>query len=313
MAGSTPSPAFLERIRRGEIGGVVLYSENYGPAGPAALIAQLQAAAHQGGNPRLLIAIDQEGGIVKRLPGPPTLAPPQMDVPVIAQAQGRETGLNLAHYGINVDFAPVLDIGRGGFITPRTFGSTAAQVTSRAVAFLHGLLSAGVMPTAKHFPGLGYATTTTDDGAVAVTATRAELIADLAPYRAAIAARVPLIMVSTASYPGLRFDGPAALSATIVNGLLRGSLGYTGVVITDALDSPAITTHLTVPAAAVAALNSGVDMVLAAGTTSGDANQVSTATFSRVLHGVAEGRITRTTLEHAYDRILALKRRLPQP
>jgi beta-N-acetylhexosaminidase len=229
---------------------------------------------------------------------------------VIAQAQGRETGLNLARYGINVDFAPVLDIGRGGFITPRTFGGSTAQVTPRAVAFLRGLLDAGVMPTAKHFPGLGYATTTTDDGAVDVTATRAQLVADLAPYRAAIAAGVPLIMVSTASYRGLGFDRPAAYSPTIVNGLLRGSLGYRGAVITDALDSPAITTHLTVPAAAVAAVNSGVDMVLAAGTTSRDADRVSTATLNGVLSAASSGRITRKTLELAYGRVLALKQHL---
>src|SRR5579871_3195156 len=122
MRGTTPSAAFLSRVRLGRIGGVVLYSDNYGPAGPKQLVATLQAAARAGGQPPLLIAIDQEGGIVRRLPGAPTLAPPQMDTTAIAEAQGLATARNLAGRGINVDLAPVVDVGRGGFITPRSFG-----------------------------------------------------------------------------------------------------------------------------------------------------------------------------------------------
>ena len=136
MQGQAPSPAFRARIRRGEIGGVVLFTDNYGAAGPAALVAQLQRIALGAGQPRLLIAIDQEGGVVRRLPGAPTLKPSQMTNARIATQQGLATAQNLKRNGVGVDLAPVLDVGRGGFITERMFGSTPLQVANR-VARLH--------------------------------------------------------------------------------------------------------------------------------------------------------------------------------
>lgn len=310
MPGRVPTASFLTRVRRGQIGGVVLFQENYGASGPSALVSVLQDAARAGGNPPLLIAIDQEGGIVKRLPGAPTLAPPQMVTPTIANQQGLATAKNLAANGVNVDLAPVFDVARGGFITPRSFGSTPSEVASRGVAFARGLLAGGILPTAKHFPGLGYATTTTDTATVVVQATHEELDADLAPFRAAIRAGVPIVLVSTAIYPRLGDQLPAACSAGVVEGLLRRQLGFQGLVITDALDTPAVTTELTVPDAALAAVKSGADMVLAAGTTSRDANQVSEATYNRLLAAATDGQLSRTTLQLAYQHIIALKQRL---
>ncbi len=310
MPGRTPTPAFLERIRRGEIGGIVLYQENYGPAGPLALVHTLQDAARAGRNPPLLIAIDQEGGIVKRLPGAPSLSPPEMATPIIAQAQGLATARNLAASGINVDLAPVLDIGRGGFITPRTFGSTAAAVSARGVAFARGLLMGRVLPTAKHFPGLGYAPVTTDTASVVVHATKQELTADLAPFRAAITAGIPIVLASTAIYPSLGSRLPAACSTIIMQRLLRDGLDFRGVVITDALDTAAVTNELSVPAAALKALQSGVDMVLVAGTTSQDANKVSETAYTQLLTAAKTGALPIKTLERSYRRIIALKKRL---
>ena len=135
MQGHVPSTDFLARVRRGEIGGVVLYGDNYGPAGPTLLIRKLQGAAAEGGQPKLLIAIDQEGGSVKRLAGPPTIAPSEMTTAAVAQAQGRETARNLRGYGIDVDFAPVLDVGHGGFIAPRSFGEHAGRRGNTRRAF----------------------------------------------------------------------------------------------------------------------------------------------------------------------------------
>ncbi len=313
MPGRVPTASFLARIRRGEIGGVVLYQENYGASGPSALVRVLQGAARAGGNPPLIVAIDQEGGIVKRLPGAPGLAPPQMATPTIARQQGRATARTLAANGVNVDLAPVLDVGRGGFITPRSFGNTPSAVSARGVGFARGLLAGRVMPTAKHFPGLGYANTTTDDGAEVVAATRARLTEDLAPFRSAITAGVPLVLVSTAIYPAFGETVPAACSPTVVRGLLRGQLGFQGVVITDALDTPAVTNRLSVPSAALAAVKSGVDMVLAAGTTSRDANEVSQATYNRLLAAATSGQLSGQTLRSAYRLIIRLKQRLVAP
>src|SRR5512135_1273527 len=110
MRGPVPSAALLARIRRGEVGGVVLFTNTIPSGGPLPLVRQLQAAARAGGQPPLLIAIDQEGGDVKRLPGPPTESPAQMRSAADALAQGRSTGRYLRGLGIGVDLAPVLDV-----------------------------------------------------------------------------------------------------------------------------------------------------------------------------------------------------------
>jgi len=314
MPGRVPTPSFLARIRAGQVGGVVLFGENFGPAGPGALVAELQAAALGGGNPPLLIAIDQEGGIVKRLPGAPTLAPPQMASPGIARTQGTATARNLRRFGINVDLAPVLDVGRGGFITPRTFGTTPRTVAVLGSAVAVGLMAGAVMPTAKHFPGLGYAPTTTDTSRVVVRASRSALSADLVPFRIVIASGVPIVMVATASYPGLGVRVPAALSRTIVTGLLRTTLAFRGVVITDALDTGAVTTYVSPAKAALLAIRAGADMVMAAGTTSRGADATSKAAYVALVRAVETRGLSAGVLAAAYQRILRLKQRFaPHP
>ncbi len=244
MHGETPSAAFLQRVSRGQIGGVVLFTDNFGPDGPKALIGRLQAAAKAGGQPPLLIAVDQEGGTVKRLPGAPSLAPREMLAPKTAEAQGEATARTLKSVGVNVDLAPVLDVGRGGFITPRSFGLRPATVAARGAAFAAGLAQGGILPTAKHFPGLGYAKLTTDAGATTVSASAAQLKADWLPFTRAIAGGIPLVMMSTAIYPALGSKSPAALSPKVVADL-RG-LGFTGAIVTDALDTPAVNTSMTI-------------------------------------------------------------------
>jgi beta-N-acetylhexosaminidase len=137
MEGSAPSASFLARIRRGEIGGVFVFQNNFPAGGLRVLVTTLQNAAREGHQLPLLIATDQEGGGVRRLPGPPLLAPRGMTTGVIAQAQGRLTGTYLRSFGINTDLAPVLDVPEapGAFIAPRSFGTSAAVVSDRGVAF----------------------------------------------------------------------------------------------------------------------------------------------------------------------------------
>ena len=307
MPGRAPSSSFLSRIRHGEIGGIVLYSGNYGPAGPTLLIRNLQRAAAEGGQPRLLIAIDQEGGGVKRLPGPPTVAPREMATAGIAKAQGRETARNLRGYGVDVDLAPVLDVAHGGFITARAFGDDPAVVATRAVAFARGLALGGVAATAKHFPGLGYAQKNTDNARASIGASASKLNADLLPYRRAIAAGIPMVMMSTAAYPKLGIKVPAACSPAAVTGLLRERLGFRGVVLTDTLYSPAVTAYRPTPQAAVAALAAGVDIVLPGGS-SRTADATSEAVYGAIVTAVKTGALSRQTVAAAYARVLALKR-----
>jgi len=308
MHGTVPGKYFLARIRNGQIGGVILYRNNYGPAGPEALIAQLQRAALQAGKPRLLIGIDQEGGIVKRLAGAPTIAPSQMTTAATAQAQGQATARSLRGYGIEVDFAPVLDIGHGGFITSRTFGSTPSLVATRAGAFAQGLSI--VVATGKHFPGLGYASTNTDNTRTLVHATAAQLNADLLPYRRAIRNGLKMVMVSTAAYPSLGVNVPAACSSTVVTKMLRQQLGFHGVVVTDALDTADVGAYWPTPQAAVRAIAAGVDMVLAGGGTGRASSDTSIASYNALVNAVKTGTLSRQTVAAAYARVLALKRTL---
>lgn len=310
MHGTRPSASFLARIRRGEIGGVVLYADNLGPGGPARLTATLQAAARAGGRSPLLIAVDQEGGLVKRLPGAPTLAPPQMRTPAVAEAQGRAAARTLRAAGIGVDLAPVLDVGRGGFVTPRTFGSTPAEVASRGPAFAAGLARGGVLATAKHFPGLGYARLSTDQAVARVTASAAALYADWLPFRRAISAGIPLVMMSTAVYPALGSTWPAALSPDEVHALR--SLGFRGAIVTDALRTPEVARYLPVGEAAVQAVAAGCDLVLAAGVTdsAADSDGASEEAFRALVAAVRSGRLSRDAVAAADAHVAAAVARL---
>ena len=307
MRGAAPSAAFLQRVERGEVGGVVLFSDDLGPGSKGA-VAALQAAARAGGEPPLLIATDQEGGIVKRLPGPPTLAPSQMTTAAVARGQGFATARSLLRAGVDLDLAPVLDIGYGGFITPRTFGSNPAAVATRGVAFADGLAAGGVGATAKHFPGLGRATLNTDDAPVVVRATAAQLRADWLPFRAAVRRGIGAVMVSTAIYPALGSRLPAAFAPGIVADLRR-ELGFRGVIVTDALRTPAVQRLYSTPQAAVNAISAGDDLVLAAGPTDSyaDTDGASSSSFAALVAAVRNGLIPVARVRAAYARVLALK------
>ncbi len=311
MRGPVPSAALLARIKRGQVGGVVLFSNTIPPGGPLPLVRQLQAAARAGGQPPLLIAIDQEGGGVKRLPGPPTEAPSQMRTTSDALAQGRATGRYLRGLGIGVDLAPVLDVpvSHYAFIYSRAFSTDAATVSANSVAFARGLVQGGVAATAKHFPGLGRLGRSTDYGPGRVSASRAALSArDLAPYRAAIAAGVPLVMVGTAVYPA--YDSvPAATSPAIVTGLLRKSLGFQGVTMSDDLATRGVSPWFDAGEATVRAVGAGIDLVYVAGNGGSGGDTVGEQAYGALLKAAKSGRLSRSALQASYDRIVALRRR----
>ena len=159
FAGQHPSRLFLSRVESGQIGGVILFADNLagGLSTAHALVEKLQHAAKQGGNPPLLIMTDQEGGTVRRLPGPPYLAPAAMTSDSTAFDEGQATGRLLRLVGVNVDLAPVADVERvhGSFLGSRSFGDSPILVADRACAFARGLASQRVAYTLKHFPGLG--------------------------------------------------------------------------------------------------------------------------------------------------------------
>jgi beta-N-acetylhexosaminidase len=311
MDGLTPSAGLLARIRRGEIGGVILFGANITtPAALIALTGTLRAAAAAGLQPPLLIAVDQEGGQVKRIPwAPPTLSPPQMSLaggPSIARAQGAATGAALQGLGINVDFAPVADVpgSTASFMYQdgRTFSFSAARTALLADAFASGLASEGVLPTMKHFPGIGLATRNTDSSVVTITASGAALAPGLQPYRTAIAHDIPLIMLSNATYSAYDPVNAAGWSRAIGVTLLRDDLGFTGVTITDSLDGTGAARGLTDRLLALRAAKAGTDMILITGS-----EATSAAVYATLLREAKDGSIPTATLQASYDRIIALK------
>jgi beta-N-acetylhexosaminidase len=306
FAGTAPSAALLARIRRGEVGGVILFGANItSDAGARSLVARLQGAARAGGNPPLLVAVDQEGGPVRRLPdGPPRDAPADIGSAGQAAAEGEATGTFLRALGIDVDLAPVLDSpdSPDNFLGTRAYGADPVRNAALGTAFVTALQRHRVAATAKHFPGLGTAGANTDTSHVWITTRKAGLDRRLAPFAAAVRAGVELVMVSNAGYRAYDPSGlPAVLSRRIVAGLLRGKLGFHGVVISDALGAPGPSSR---PHPNVTAIAAGVDVLLYTSESGAD------GAFDEVLAAVRSGALPLATLRAADARIAALKQRL---
>lgn len=219
-----------------------------------------------------LIAIDQEGGSVARLPEPWTQFP---DVRKMAESDDPEQVLadyartccrELLAAGINMNLAPVLDVcpaKAGYFMERRVLGGDPDEVAHLGALVIATIEKKGVAACAKHFPGLGAARLDPHQTMPTVDRERPMLIGeDLRPFKAAVAAGVAAIMTSHTIYPALDPDWPATLSAKILTGMLRDDLGYNGLVITDDLEMGAIENEMTVAAAALRSFQSGADLML---------------------------------------------------
>ena len=267
--------ALLQAIRDGEAAGVIFFGENITNDDQiAAVVAQLREAQEQSPiSAPLLLMTDQEGGLVRRLPGAPELSAKQVgqsgDPEKAAGEAGAETGQHLASVGMNVNLAPVLGVYResGDFLDQyeRSFSDDAATVSVCGRAFIAAQQSAGVAATAKHFPGLGAASSSQNTDATPVTlpvSLPTLRAVDEAPYSAAIDADVKLIMISWALYTALDADFPAGLSSTIVRGELRERVGYQGVTITDAIEAGSLGEFGDDSQRAVLAAQAGMDLIL---------------------------------------------------
>lgn len=315
FAGSIPPSSFLDQIRSGELGGVILYTENVtgGETATRQLDEQLQRAAKEGGNPPLLMMTDQEGGEVKRLAwAPPKLAAAEMASSTIAQSEGEATGRALRSVGINVNLAPVADVVHvaGSFLGRRSFGSDPTLVAERACGFAAGIASQGVAYTLKHFPGLGRALTSTDVQPTTVNATANLLRSDYLPYVGCGNNPNGLVMVNSAIYPSLTGTStPAVLSPKIYETELPLATSGHPVTISDDLQSPALVNEVT---PGQRAINAGLDILLYATTQEGSRDA-----FQGLLAAAASGSISRTKLEQADQAIQGLKERvagaLPPP
>ena len=256
-----------ERLRRIAPGAVILFDRNLETAEQLSeLVGQLRDALP---DPALL-ALDQEGGRVSRLRpwigATPTAASLARAGGRAAYRFGRATGAALRSLGFNVDFAPVVDLCREDAkngIGDRSFGTDAEQVVGLAGSFLDGLQGEGVAGCLKHFPGLG---DTQVDSHQALPVCKRELdrleSEDLLPYER-LGSRAACVMVAHATYPALDPESrtPASLSATIVDRLLRGHLGFRGLVVSDGMEMGAVAPLDREGSAAVAAIGAGCDLV----------------------------------------------------
>jgi beta-N-acetylhexosaminidase len=274
-SGLTPPRRLFALIRAGEAAGVIFFGRNIESAAQLrAVINALQAAAQSSPvRAPLLMMIDQEGGLVRRLPGAPTLSEKQIgeaaDGEALAAQEGTATGENLQAAGINVDLAPVLDVFRepGNFIDQyqRSYSSDPVTVAELGASFISALQATGVAATAKHFPGLGAATESqdTDDVPVTLDLPLAQIRSvDEFPYTQAISAGVKLVMLSWAIYPALDPRMPAGLSPTIVEGELRGRLAFHGVTITDSIGAGALVPFGSYAQRGLLAAQAGDDLIL---------------------------------------------------
>ncbi|MEO6885868.1 MAG: glycoside hydrolase family 3 N-terminal domain-containing protein [Jatrophihabitantaceae bacterium] len=265
--------ATVAAITRDGVGSVILDgTSDKSVSQTAAITAALQQSAPA--SVQLFVSTDQEGGLVQRLQGPGfTRIPSAVDQgqtdPVDLRTATAAWATQLKAAGVNVDLGPVLDtVPTGGGSNPpigdldREYGSTPAVVTSHGLAVLSGLTDAGVDATVKHFPGLGRVAGNTDTTSGVKDTITTRIDPYLAPFAAAIKAGVPFVMMSTAIYTRIDPNNPAAFSRTILTGLLRNTLGFTGVVISDDLGAAAQVAYLSPGQRAVAFVAAGGDMVL---------------------------------------------------
>jgi beta-N-acetylhexosaminidase len=312
-----------EAVARFHLAGFTLIDENttdpvfaslptgnvLGPTQLQAFTSGLQSAAvASGAKAPLLLALDQEGGSVERLTTGATFMPAEQafgaagDASLVRDA-GVVTGEELGAVGVNVELAPVADVtARPGntVIGTRSYGSDPAAVSRLVAADVTGIQSAGIAATVKHFPGHGNTDVDSHLGLPVLTQSAAELSQnDLPPFRAAIRAGVDLVMVGHLSIPALDTVNPSSLSPAVVTDLLRRQLGFTGVVVTDALGMGAIRERYGAGESAILAVAAGDDLLgMPANTVEADA---------ALLSAVRSGRLPRSTIVAAATRVMRLR------
>lgn len=319
------SSALDAPLRQAQIGNVIIFTaHNGGPLEPTTLdgLRQLVHDVQAHATSPLLIATDEEGGGVDRIapyygpsPSPADLA--ATGDPQRAYDQAKLDAQRLRDLGINADFAPLADVYQGGAIDEsRMFGTTPDQVTRFAGAFLDGLQQNGVAGTLKHWPGIGAVNANPDVSLPTLTHTQAQLQAtDFATFRALLPRNPDMIMVTHVLVPAYDTANPASLSPTLIDGVLRGQLGYSGVVVSDAMEAGAIGQYMRqqgysdaaqgVGEASVRAILAGEDIIECP--LAPDQEQ---AIVEAVTRAVQSGRISQARLHQSLRRILGLKVRM---
>lgn len=306
---------FIQLVKEYKTGNIILFRHNIESEEQlAALCAQLRQLIRTETGAEPFITIDQEGGVVTRLPDDTTNIPGAM---AIAAAGGEEnayemgylTGCRLRALGVDFDLAPVMDINcnpDNPVIGVRSYGDDPEIVTRYATAMMKGLTEGGVYASLKHFPGHGDTAVDSHVGLPCIDKSLEELEQrELIPFRAGIAAGAPAVMSTHILFPQLEPGGvPATMSRAIMTDLLRGRLGFEGLVISDCMEMQAIATHYSTVNGVLAAMNAGVDLVFVSHTAA-----LAKEAVLKAEEALAEGRMDLAQVEQSVKRILAHKAR----
>ncbi len=314
LGNSYQASGLQEMIAQQFVGGFMYQASNHNFDAPDNVVSTLDAFSRQAMNDArvpLLIATDQEGGLVNRLYTFHGYLPSAAEMaatgnPAVARQQGAQAAQWMRQLGMNADLAPVVDVQTVDppILETRMFGNTPQVVVTYAGAFLNGLQENSVAGCLKHFPGLGAVTSDPHLGLPVVNRSLTQLESiDLAPYRMMIAKDNPAMIMSTdVLMPAIDPNLPAELSPKAINGLLRNQLGYNGVVITDGLYMEGISQRWTLAQAAVLSIVAGDDLVEGPYTPGQVAAVV--AAFKQALQ---HGQLTIERIDQSVERILLLK------
>ncbi|AEI45172.1 beta-N-acetylhexosaminidase [Paenibacillus mucilaginosus] len=330
--GTEPTPEMEELIRDGGIGGIIYFRRNLAePAQAAALSAKLQGFAAEGSGVPLLIAVDQEGGMVTRIEQGVSVMPGAMALGATGDADAayeaaKVTAAELLAMGINMNFAPVLDVNNNPLnpvIGVRSYGGDPELVARLGTAAVRGYQETGVAATVKHFPGHGDTSQDSHHELPTVPHDRGRLDRlELVPFREAVRQGVDAVMTAHLLFPAVEPEPlPATLSPRVLTGLLREELGYGGVIVTDCLEMNAIAGHYGVAEGAVLAVEAGADLVLVshrielqraaldALTAAVESGRLSEERIDRSVDRLGGGRLSEERIDRSVDRLLALKAR----
>lgn len=313
--GTTEVPAGMaELIRDYNLGGAIYFSRNVqSPEQLAHLSMELQelAKTSSAGLP-LFISIDQEGGIVSRLPGSATVFPGNMALgamndPEKVYEMAKVVAKELKALGVNLNLAPVLDVNnnpKNPVIGVRSYGEKPAMVSELGRAYIRGLQEEGVLACGKHFPGHGDTDFDSHLALANVPHAKERLFeVELKPFRDAIASGLASIMSAHVIFPAFEPDGmPGTLSKRVLTDLLRNELGFNGLILTDCMEMKAIDDHYGSGEAAVRAIEAGVDQVLVSHTF-----EKQMESYQAILHAVESGRLSVERIDQSVARVLYWK------
>ncbi|ANE48208.1 beta-glucosidase [Paenibacillus swuensis] len=311
--GTEPAEHVRTMIKDHHMGGVIYFARNVRhPAQVAALSRDLQLMAAEAGQPPLWISIDQEGGMVARITEGVALMPGAMALAAGGSAEAayesaKISGTELRALGINLNFAPDLDINVNAMnpvIGVRSFGEQPDRVAELGVQTLRGYQDANVVATAKHFPGHGdtHIDSHLDLPVITHSSERIRSV-ELVPFIKAVEAGVDSVMSAHIRFPAFDDSGvPVTLSHRVLTGLLREELGFAGVIMTDCMEMKAIADHYGTVHAAVMAVEAGADLVLIS-----HSLELQAGAAAALVEAVRSGRISEERIDQSVERLLALK------